>query len=134
MPLVTIIQGMLANDAVTTQSISARSVVAEKIGINTILSENIAPNAIISETFATNVSIPQVTTTTTRTSGLSVVAPSEIAMYVGSANPSQFLARVGVNVLNPSNELSVVGTVSASGNITSKLLEERMVATSLIFG
>lgn len=134
MPLVTIIQGMLANDAVTTESISARQITADKIDQYTISTENIAFGAITSETLASKISITDVNSINTSTSGLSVVAPGDIAMYVGSANPSVYLAKVGVNVKTPENELSVVGTVSASGNITSKLLEERMVSTSLIFG
>jgi hypothetical protein len=112
------------------------SVLASSITTGAVTTSKIASNAITGDKLATDFTLSSNLTALssfTVTKSMSVLNTStNMALYVGSSTANS-LAKIGVNTTRPSSELTVRGTISASGDIQSPALTERIFTTSLIF-
>lgn len=122
----------IASNGVNTRNISAGAVTGDKIQTGASINAPIFVNATGT---LTNTSLTNLTASgDTITSVLSVInTSSNITLYVGNSIPGNTLSKVGVNTNVPATELSVVGSISASGNIVSTSLLETIVTNTLIF-
>ena len=122
----------IASNAVNTRNISAGAITGDKIVTGATIDTPVLANATGTLTNPTIVNLTGTGTTTL--SVLSVInTSSDITVYVGNSIPGNTLSKVGINTNNPNNELTVVGNISASGNIVSTSLLETIVTNTFIF-
>lgn len=123
-------------NSVLEDSIATGAVTTSKIGLGAITTSRIAPSAITGDKLAIEFTLSSNLTALssfTVTKSMSVLnTGTNMALYVGSSTANS-LAKIGVNTSQPSSELTVHGAISASGDISSTTLTERMITTSLIF-
>lgn len=121
-----VIESSITTGAVTTSKIASNAVTADKIAFNTITGDQLITEFTLSSNLTALSSF-------TVTKSMSVFnTGTNMALYVGSSTVNT-LAKMGVNTSQPSSELTVRGTISASGDIQSIALTERIISTSLIF-
>lgn len=137
-----VLTSSIANNAVTTDKIASNAINTRNISAGAITGDKIVTGATIDTPVLANATgtltsptIANLTGTgTTTLSVLSVInTSSNITVYVGNSIPGNTLSRVGINTNNPNNELTVVGNISASGNIVSTSLLETIVTNTFIF-
>jgi hypothetical protein len=137
-----VLTSSIANNAVTTDKIASNAVNTRNISAGAITGDKIVTGATINTPVLANASGtltgPTITnltgTGTTTLSVLSVInTSSDITVYVGNSIPGSTLSKMGINTNNPNNELTVVGNISASGNIVSTSLLETIVTNTFIF-
>lgn len=137
-----VLTSSIANNAVTTDKIASNAVNTRNISAGAITGDKIVTGATIDTPVLANATgtltsptIANLTGTgTTTLSVLSVInTSSDITVYVGNSIPGNTLSKVGINTNNPNNELTVVGNISASGNIVSTSLLETIVTNTFIF-
>jgi len=121
-----VIENSITTGAVTTTKIASNAVTADKIASNAITGDKLVTEFTLSSNLTALSSF-------TVTKSMSVLnTGTNMALYVGSSTTNA-LAKIGVNTSRPSSELTVRGTISASGDIQSTALTERIFTTSIIF-
>lgn len=124
--------GKIADNAVNTRNLSAAAVTGDKIASGALIS---APILVTATGSLVNTTITNLTGSgTTTLNVLSVInTSSDITTYIGNSIPGNTLSKVGINTNRPATELTVVGSISASGNIVSTSLLETIVTNTFIF-
>jgi hypothetical protein len=111
-----VIENSIVTGAVTTSKIASNAITGDKLATEFTLSSNLT--ALSSFTVIKSMSVLNTGT--------------NMALYVGSSTANT-LAKIGVNTSQPSSELTVRGTISASDDIQCTALTQRIFTTSLIF-